>query len=343
MSRTFGWVEIHAVDHCNNHCDSCHNFSPFAPKRSYEPEEYFPGLDILVTNQVNFVTISIMGGEPFLHPDLPRFADALHRRYGKKLICTSNCFWLNEEDIRYYAPLWRLLDTLTVSVYPNMVKRLGGMERFNELLACLQKQQPRLRIFKPEKYVFRDLSFFESPEPVTLHCPNAECTCLLPDARMARCGAGAFQHFSPEVSPGFAASQDMFYDLTRFDWQQFWFWRKRYPLDACSFCGLSKLKSMNWKAQRGKTYRKDYEAEFHVLVAERLYNCGYPDMALARLLRTVDQFPESKEAHNDLGVVWRSLGRVAHARSALLRALDIDPEYREARNNLNAINLTRSL
>lgn len=337
MSRSFGWVEVHAVDHCNNHCDSCHNYSPFAPRRNYAAEEYFDGLDILTLNKVNYVTISIMGGEPFLHPDLTAFADALQRRYAKYLICTTNCFWLSEEDIDHYEPLWRLLTTLTVSVYPNIVKKLGGMDRFKELLQYLKSRYPRLHVHMPDKFVFRRLSFYEEPEPVTLHCPNAECTCLLPDARLARCGAGAFQHFSQTTSAGFAASQDMFYDLNAFDWQSFWFWRKRYPLDACSYCGLSKLEQINWKVQRGMPYRHDLEAEYDVRIAEEMYRMGKVDKALARLMRTVERYPDCKEAHNDLGVIWSGLGRIAYACSSLERALELDPSFFAAQENLAAI------
>ncbi|MEF2145939.1 MAG: tetratricopeptide repeat protein [Desulfovibrionaceae bacterium] len=335
MSRTFGWVEIHAVDHCNNNCDSCHNFSPLAPKRDYDAAEYFHGLDILAANNVCFPTISIMGGEPFLHPDLPRFASRLKERYpNKRLLCTTNCFWLGEQDIAHFDDFWRRLNTLTVSVYPNMVHKIGGMERFRALLAQIQKRHPHLELFLPDKHVFRSLSFFNEPRPVNYHCPNAECTCLLTDGRMARCGAGAFQHFSQEITPAFAASAQMFYDLNRFDWQQFWLWRKRYPLDACPYCGLVLGQPVQWKVQKGVPYRKDYEAEYHVRVAEHVFTQGDPATALARLRHALELAPDSAEALNDLGAIYAHLGRRDKARACLEKALELQPDFPSARDNL---------
>lgn len=274
----FGWLEIHAVDHCNSNCRWCHNYAPFAPKKNYSACEYFDGLDLLTKNKAEFGAISIMGGEPFLHPNLMKFAYDLLLRYKKPLMITTNGFWLGKEAVEYYKDLWPLLSTMRISRYPLIEKRLGGVAYIREMMALIKKYNPSIYIDFPNKGRFNKLEFFDQPVEVELFCGNAECTALLPDMRMARCGAGGYAHLAPagHLSDGFADSKHMFYDLTQFDMRTFSLWRKRYPLDACSYCSFSlPSKSGSWKVESGKApFNKDYELEYYISLGKGLLCSG---------------------------------------------------------------------
>jgi hypothetical protein len=234
MANVFGWLEVHAVDHCNHNCRWCHNYSPFSPQKSYEANDYFDGLDVLKKNNIQYHSISIMGGEPFLHTNLIGFAYALLERYRKPLMLTTNGFWLSNDDIYLYKDLWPIINSLRVSRYPTIMHKLGGERNVKAMLQVIRKYNPNIFIDFCNKTTFNKLEFWNSPKDPQVYCGNAECTALLPDMRMGRCGAGAYTRLAPKdmICEPFMSSQDMFYDLKNFENTSFWLWRKRYPLDA---------------------------------------------------------------------------------------------------------------
>lgn len=295
---TLQWVEIHVVDHCNNNCRSCHNFSPFSPERDYSPEDYFLGLDILERYKLPYTTISLMGGEPFLHPDLAGFARGIRRRYPKReILVTSNGFWLSEQDIIEHDPLWESINAIHFSQYPNIVHMLGGPERYYALLAFLDKRHPHLRVFAPKKNEFRKLWFQDQPMPVSRYCVNSQCTALLPDGRLARCGPGAYMHFKDDLPRAFRESEHMFYDLTKYERYEFAFWRARYPLDACSHCGLSRVERTAWKVESGRPYRKDMVGDYHLELARQRLEAGDHVAAAQRCKRALESGGSQAEAY----------------------------------------------
>ena len=198
-------------------------------------------MDILARNGVVCDLLSIMGGEPFLHHNLPDFCIKLVLRYERPLYMTTNGFWLSKENIRLYKDLWPLVYGLKVSRYPSMEKRLGGEARIQELFREIRLYNPQIKVEWPNKYAFNELKFFEEPVQPEIYCFNVNCLALLTDLRIGHCGAGAYRHLAPEgvLSRNFLESKDMFYNLKDFRMDSFILWHKRYPLDACGFCNLS--------------------------------------------------------------------------------------------------------
>jgi len=141
MTYILPFVEVHAVDHCNHTCASCHNYSPHAPVREYAPEAYYEGLDILARNDVQLKLISVMGGEPFLHGDLIGFCRALFERYKRPLTITTNAFWFNRENIRLFRDLWQYVYVLKISAYPSI--RMWNMRLSSTNAAPWSGKAPR--------------------------------------------------------------------------------------------------------------------------------------------------------------------------------------------------------
>jgi len=335
-----GWIEVHLVDHCNNNCRWCHNYSPFAPKREYEAREYFDGLDVLL-KRVRVNAISLMGGEPFLHSDITLFASELLQRYCRPLMVTTNGFWLSHDAIRAYKELWPLLSTIRISRYPTIERRLGGEGSMRELIAGIRKYNPKIFIDFPDKGTFNKLAFFEQSEEVEMWCGNANCTALLPDMRMGRCGAGAYTHFAPQgmVSEGFLSSRHMFYDLKKFSAQTFWLWRKRYPLDACSFCSFARPgKSVNWKLERGRPlFNREYELDFYTATVKRMLVQKQlaESVRMTSMLR--EDYGESPEVCILDGLVSMFNGDADASLQSYSRALQLQPGNTEAMRYLHLL------
>lgn len=68
------YFEIHLTDHCNLNCYSCNHFSPLAKESFLKIEEFdkdFKRMAELTAGHVDI--ISLMGGEPLLHPQINEF------------------------------------------------------------------------------------------------------------------------------------------------------------------------------------------------------------------------------------------------------------------------------
>lgn len=246
MAYTLGWIEIHAVDHCNNTCAWCNNHAPHAPRRHHQASAFLPWLDLLeARHNVTFQWLSVMGGEPFLHPDLAGFMAAL-RPSGKRLLLTTNGYWL-AQDLEKHAEVFRHTDKMFVTHYPNIVGKLGGPEAVHRRLDLLRNMHPHLTVESREHFAFYRFGFTDAETPVQAYCHAAECTALLPDGRLARCGVGGYAGFHPQVTPQFLNAGHMFFDLKE-PAEEFLLWRKRYPLDACSYCTHHQGLFAKWRA-----------------------------------------------------------------------------------------------
>ena len=243
----FGWLEIHAVDHCNNKCKYCNNMSPYASAKSYSVDEYLPFLDILQDNRVGYYCISVLGGEPFLHKDLTSFMAPL-RKYNKSNMLTTNGFWLSEKKINQYNELFKSIDILCFSIYPSIVERhFESKEHMLTLIDMIKEQHQHLRVDVRDVESFTKFEFLETPVVVDRFCGTSDCVALLADGRMARCNVGAYAHLSPSVTQEFLDNKDVFYDLHNFDTNSFWMWRKRWPMDACSYCTAFLGDGLDWE------------------------------------------------------------------------------------------------
>ena len=68
--------QVHVVEHCNLNCRGCDHFSPISNKEFLNPEEFEKDLRQLKKLFPDSTPlISLLGGEPLLHPDIVKFFD----------------------------------------------------------------------------------------------------------------------------------------------------------------------------------------------------------------------------------------------------------------------------
>jgi hypothetical protein len=273
------WIELHAVDHCNNVCRHCNQRSPHAFRRDYAPGDYLPWLDKLDTLKASFDQINITGGEPFLHADLAYFAGAFRRRFpNKTIVVISNGFWLSEDAYAAHEALFDSINALVFSIYPNIAHFHGGREAMLAKLGRLKERYPGLEIITVGRTEFYPISFHAQVAPPATPCRWADCTGLLPDGRLARCTVAAYAHIGqtpPRAASARTAppgsldplalsapldSRDLYFDLHG-DLTGLAAWRAKWPLDVCSRCTAGSAGPLPWKAG-APTRRLDYEAEY---------------------------------------------------------------------------------
>lgn len=72
------WLEVAITSRCNLHCDYCCNGFPAAPDRDLSTPELLAVIDEAARLGTRYVSVS--GGEPLLHPELPAILGAIRRR-----------------------------------------------------------------------------------------------------------------------------------------------------------------------------------------------------------------------------------------------------------------------
>ncbi len=333
--KMFGYLEVHAVDHCNNNCRWCNNHSPFAPEVEYQAEQYIPWMDILEKKGICFDMISVMGGEPFLHSDLVRFVYELRHRFPQKTMAiSSNGFWLGKETVDSYETLWKMTDILFVSLYPNLLRGVGGDHVVRSFLERIKKYNPRISIDARSKQDFREIEYYDLPVEPGVFCGTSECTTLLADGRLARCGLGGYAHYNRHVGTAFRNSSQMFFDLKAdFSTGLFWNWRRRWPFDACYHCSSYQWKMSAWKVEKGTKRNLATEIDHDMRAGERLMALRKWEAAEA-LLRTVADKDPSRGNVLNLLAVCVSRRSPAAAVAYLEKALAINPEDLAALENL---------
>ena len=67
-------LSIPVTRHCNLNCCGCSSFAPLSPPEFLKQDQFASDMERLssLLNQ-NLITLYLMGGEPLLHEELPRF------------------------------------------------------------------------------------------------------------------------------------------------------------------------------------------------------------------------------------------------------------------------------
>lgn len=95
-------IDVHVVEHCNLNCKGCSHYSPVAQKEFLDPKEYEKVLPYLARIEKSIGQIQLLGGEPLLHPQLPKLI-RLTRSYfphTKINVLSNGVLFVSEEKLK---------------------------------------------------------------------------------------------------------------------------------------------------------------------------------------------------------------------------------------------------
>lgn len=244
-------IHVVAVENCTNKCKFCSTNAPFAEKKSHPASSFFPWLDMLFGDNKNAFKdfpVAITGGEPFLHPDILLFADELRIKYPLKGIgISTNFFWATQEKIKKLAPLFRSLNALLISKYSNIVNKVGGEVKFDELVLLLKKVCPHLDIeVTPMISSFIKWDFHMGENDVLNACGTAFCYLLRSDGKLYRCSLAYGLEHRPEYEFIRNITPERYFDLSK-GWTGFSEWSSKFPIDLCYHCTFWKHENTVWE------------------------------------------------------------------------------------------------
>ncbi|MDL2207205.1 radical SAM protein [Desulfovibrio sp. OttesenSCG-928-M16] len=258
-------LQIHAVDHCNNNCKDCNHYSLYAPQKEYSAEDYFSALDILYERCWYPRYLVIIGGEPFLHPDLSGFVEKISNRYPfASLSITSNGFWISEENLKRCERIFQRLSRFIITVYPNMHKRINEAIPICDIKPLVCSMYPHLEV-KVRDLVKRNKFYqanFDSKldEGEYPQCGETRCSSLLPNGNLSRCSTIAYATASNKKFRFLLDYPDVFFNV--FTWpEDFVQWLNRIPFDACARCPFAQPLTSFWSMDAAVPFNYDRERE----------------------------------------------------------------------------------
>ena len=249
----FPRIEVHAVDHCTLSCIGCNHGSHLLKNKSYCAEDYIPWLDLLKSKGHNWDWLVVSGGEPFMLKDgLNVFCSTLKKRYGSFIELFTNAFWLSgPEVIETYKQTFESINRIMFSFYKPYTDKYGFDNMQNLVNQIRDRFNLQTGAFQPSGVSgFGQVMFSEEPNPNPKKlCPVKDCSQLTKEGIIYRCTYGHYLKTSV-VTDGFKCSKDIKFDLnTDLDTRDIIEWRKKWPLDSCSYCGCGEdIIWLKWKS-----------------------------------------------------------------------------------------------
>ncbi len=164
------YLEFHVADHCNMNCKGCVHFSPLVK------DEVFPSYSDVekglrqLHNLVPYIdTIRIMGGEPFLNPDLGKYLDLTRQVYPFSTISvvTNGLLLMSIRD-ELVASFIRNNISINVSFYPPLMPNMQKiMQTISEKGIKISRSEP-----------IREFAYaLDEQGGHALHAKCINCTC----------------------------------------------------------------------------------------------------------------------------------------------------------------------
>lgn len=112
-------LEMHVTDHCNLNCKGCGHFSCLSTPRFADPDSFDRDMTRLAELLDGIEIVSLLGGEPLLHPDVLRFTASARRAFPRAQVhLVTNGLLLKKMPETFWAGLARDGVRLNVSDYP---------------------------------------------------------------------------------------------------------------------------------------------------------------------------------------------------------------------------------
>ena len=157
------YIEININDHCNLNCKGCSHFAPLAPTSFKDFDTFLRDIKRLKQLIPHVFKIRIMGGEPFLNPEIRRYVEVLKEvyPYSDLRVVTNGLVLKNiSDDMLDFIKINDVM--LDISVYPPLFSTI------DEIIQKLKSKQVKIfleniSMFKPilldtkEKYPFKKL------------------------------------------------------------------------------------------------------------------------------------------------------------------------------------------
>lgn len=125
MKYEIDYIEFWATGHCNLNCKGCSSCSPIAEKWFLDLKSIRRDLMRLKELDINIHNITILGGEPLLHPELLKIMDAVKEVYpDARLGLITNGLLLMQMPCEFWNACVKYNAKLSITCFPVMSEDL---------------------------------------------------------------------------------------------------------------------------------------------------------------------------------------------------------------------------
>jgi hypothetical protein len=233
-------LEANIVTHCNLKCTACSHGSPFGERSFMEPSVLSYDLSGL-SGILHVSEFMILGGEPLLHPNLPKMIGIVQdSQIADHLVVSTNGTLLHRQSESFWKSLEGLI--LRITDYP------GTVDMSNKELAERKKDEFGFSV----QYWHHPRFFYQfantPPEVAFARCPWKNQCLTIHNHILYRCPQSAFfpGRFIPEskIPEGLSIidlSEQSLYN----------FLNGNTPLHTCNYCDAS-YRELPWSMSQTK-------------------------------------------------------------------------------------------
>jgi organic radical activating enzyme len=248
------YLEISICDFCNLNCKGCSHFSNLVKNRECPEFSDFQRDFTQLKKSISHISkIRIMGGEPFLNKDLPKYIKMIKNIYpfSDLRVCTNGLLLLDQDESMLEV-LRENNVILDISVYPpmfdNILSVLGKLDEFEieyyyEIIA---KFKPIL-LDEEKEYYYKEL---------------INCSCInLKNGHLAPCPVIFYiNHYNMLFNKNYPEDGGKI-DIynTKLEGRQIIDELKK-PFELCNYCAHHRedLPFFNWEATQGNFNKNDW-------------------------------------------------------------------------------------
>lgn len=247
-------VNIHIVDHCNMNCELCCHFSQLVQGEVFvDFHSFCRDLDRLHELVPDIVQISLLGGEPLLHPDLIKFVDYTRKLYPyAKIMLVTNGLLLRQSSKEVLDCIKKNQILVSISLYPPMHHQL------DTLLEYINDKGLDASISRVDRF-FKKFSGTPRFDPKEMSAICGGYCMGLSNGKISRCVNALYMHyFNAKYGKTFpeTCGYDI-YDESRTALELIHLLEQ--PMDLCRYC-VSKytlIDTYEWKQITKKTKKED--------------------------------------------------------------------------------------
>lgn len=241
------YLEVHLTDHCNLNCANCCHFAPIA-KPYFMPIEHFNN-DLARLSSLsngNIKRISLMGGEPLLHPQIIDFMD-ISRLYfpHSEIEIHSNGIILTKMPEEFWRSCATNAVTIVISYYPVGIDythiyelAISNGVRFKTDIDTSKKLFRNFRMDLSGKQNYRRSWFL---------CTHANSSVNLYEGRLYTCDIAAHsKHLSDYFNLSLAYSENDYIDIYKEDSMKSILKKLNKPHPFCRYCRPNQSRIEEW-------------------------------------------------------------------------------------------------
>jgi organic radical activating enzyme len=223
-------LEINVVHHCNMSCPGCSHLSPVLPEYFLSPDRLRRDLSIL-SEYCRPERISLLGGEPLLHQDLPAIINAVRESgisnrirvvtNGLLLHRMPEQFWESVDEVHVSLYPWHTIKTKQLAAFQSCARRNGTslVLRYQNHFRFIYTEKPNMddglvrRIYRTCRvaredccHLLEDGYYYKCPQAALIPLKYTNCTGLSDGAdgigiRDGKCTAESLARYYASETP----------------------------------------------------------------------------------------------------------------------------------------------